>query len=156
MADWLTVTGMRPYDGRYELDLHHAPLTTREWGWIKRHAGYLPATMDENTFTDPEVITVLAIVAMRRAGTIETGQVADLWDRFADAPFGSTITLEAGQPDNDDDEGDAGPPPESSSSRPNINGASSQTGSDRSDGPPKRTGSPPSDTSPSDQKMSVS
>ena len=37
----IAITGCKPYDGHYELDFNQE-LTTREWGWIKRHAGYLP------------------------------------------------------------------------------------------------------------------
>jgi hypothetical protein len=142
LPDYITITGLRPYDGRYELDLDGQPLTTREWGWIKRHAGYLPLTLDENSFADPELVSVLAAIAARRAGTVEARDIPDLVDRLADAPFGSTITLEAG-----DTEGDADPPPESTASKPNTNGDSSPTGSDSSDAPRSRTGSPASDIS---------
>jgi hypothetical protein len=150
LADYITITGLRPYDGRYELDLDEQPLTTREWGWIKRHAGYLPLTLDENSFADPELITVLAVIAVRRAGTVELRDVPDLFDRLADAPFGSTITLETGV------DGDADPPPESTASKPSINGASSQTGSESSDGPRSPTGPPASDISVSVPATSVS
>ena len=40
--DYLTIEGVAPYDGRYEFDLRDRPFTVREWGWIKRHSGYLP------------------------------------------------------------------------------------------------------------------
>lgn len=143
--DWITVTGVKPYDGRYELQLDESPLTTREWGWIKRHAGYLPADLDEKTFTDPEMITMLALIAMRRADKITAAQVGEVWDRFVDAPFGSAITLE---PDPDvAGEDDAGPPAESSNGSSSISGDSSTTGSASSDEPPSPTGSPASVTS---------
>jgi hypothetical protein len=149
LSDWLTITGVRPYDGRYELDLDGQPLTTREWGWVKKYAGYLPLTLTGEAFTDPELIAVLAIVAARRAGVIDTADVPGLIDRLADAPFGTTITL-----DTDDQEpeleGDAGPPPGSSGVRPSSDGASSPTGSVSLDGPPTATGGPPSATSPLD------
>jgi hypothetical protein len=122
--DRIVIEGVRPYDGRYELDLGGAPLTVREWGWVKRHTGYLPVTLDENTFTDPEMITMLALIALRRAGTITVAQVGEVWDRFADAPFGSAITFEA-DPAADREEDDAGPPASSS----NGNGPSSGDGS---------------------------
>ena len=32
MGNWITLTGVKPYDGRYELDLDEQPLTMREWG----------------------------------------------------------------------------------------------------------------------------
>lgn len=141
MADWFTVEGMKPYDGRYELDIRGAPLTVREWGWIKRYAGYLPVTLDENTFTDPETVTVLALIAIRRAGTIDTGQVAELWDRFADAPFGSAITWKVGDADQEEDDAD-GPPAASSNGSASFSGDSSPTGSASSGRPPSTTGEP--------------
>jgi hypothetical protein len=123
----ITITGLIPYDGRYPLDLHDSPLTTREWGWIKRHAGYLPLALTADAFTDPEVIAVLAAVACRRAGTIDHTGVPDLLDRLADAPFGSTVTLEL-EPDEDD-----AAPEIRNDSRRGSSGESSPTGSERSD-----------------------
>ena len=105
----INVTGAKPYDGRYPLDLDDQPLTTREWGWIKRNAGYVPLTLTGEAFSDPELIMVLSVIAMRRAGRITTEQFAEVWDRFDDAPFGSTLTIEP-DPDELDDEDDAGPP----------------------------------------------
>ena len=65
--DYIVIEGVRPYDGRYEFDLEGRELTTREWGWIKRLSGYLPLTIEEG-LTDPELITVFACIALRRAG----------------------------------------------------------------------------------------
>ena len=143
VANWITLTGVKPYDGRYELDLDSSPLTMREWGWIKRNTGYLPATLTGEAFTDPELITMLAIIAIHRAGTHHRQRrCAELWDRFADVPFGSTITLEA-----DPDEDDAGPPAPKKTGSPSTSGASSPTGSETSDDPRRATGSPRSATS---------
>ena len=145
MASWITLTGVKPYDGRYELDLDGQPLTMREWGWIKRNAGYLPVTLTGETFADPELITMLAIISMYRAGKITNQQVPDLWDRFQDVPFGSTITLEADQDDAVED--DAGPPPGKKSEKQSSNGGSSPTGSVNQDDHPRHTGSQRSGTS---------
>ena len=41
---WITLTGFKPYDGRYEFDLDGNEFTAREWGWLKRLAGYMPMT----------------------------------------------------------------------------------------------------------------
>ena len=142
MANWITLAGVKPYDGRYELDLDSSPLTMREWGWIKRNTGYLPATLTGEAFTDPELITILAIIAIHRANTITTPQVPELWDRFADVPFGSTITLEA-----DPDEDDAGPPARRRPGSPSTSGSSSPTGSETQVDPRRATGSPRSATS---------
>jgi hypothetical protein len=153
MADRIVLSGLTPWDGRYELDLDEAPFTTREWGWLKKYAGYLPITLDENTYTDPEVIAVLAIIAMRRSGKIENGDVADLWERLQDAPFGPTVKFEFG----DREDGDAdGPPAAGSGSSTSTNGDSSQTTSASSDSDPKATGSPASATSASAPQTSVS
>jgi hypothetical protein len=151
--DWIVIEGMRPYDGRYELGLDDAPLTIREWGWIKRHAGYLPIGLDETTFADPEVITILALIAMRRAGKITTAQVGEVWDRFADAPFGAAITFDS---DGAAEEDDAGPPAGSSNGNASTSGDSSTTGSASSGLPPSPTGSPASATSVSAPATSVS
>lgn len=148
----MILDGIKPYDGRYELDIDGQPLTTTEWGWIKRRAGYLPLTLTGEAFADPELIAVLAVIAVRRAGTIEAREVDALMDRIFDAPFGATVTLEPGATD---DEGDAGPPPSSSDVRLSTNGASSPNGSESSDSPATPTGVPPSDTSPSAPQMSA-
>lgn len=144
--DWIVIDGVAPWDGRYELDLNEQPLTTREWGWAKRYAGVLPVMVDENTLTDPEMITLLAIVALRRNGKVEINDVPDLWERLQDVPFGSTITFEGGPVDEDD----AGPPPQKTDSRANSNGEGSPTDSETQVLRPSPTGSPPWATSGSD------
>jgi hypothetical protein len=152
LSDWIVVSGMQPYDGRYELDLDEAPFTTREWGFIKRHAGYLPIALDADAFTDPELIVVLAIIAIRRSGKIETAEIPALWERFADAPFGSVITLEPGEESSDADS----PPSASSNGKRDTSGDSSPTGSVSSGDGPNRTGSPGSATSVSVPQTSAS
>ena len=150
--NWITLTGVKPYDGRYELDLDEQPLTTREWGWIKRQAGYLPLSLTADTFTDPELITILAIIAMHRAGRIQAGQVPELWEKLADVPFGSTVTLEPDETAEDD----ASPPPSAKPVRLSSNGETSPTGLVSSGGAPRRTGSRASATSESVPATSVS
>lgn len=145
MADWITVTGLRPYDGRYELDLEEAPLTIREWGWVKRFAGYLPVTLAAENFTDPEMVTVLAIVAIHRGGKVDTGDVPALWDRFLDAPFGSVVTFEPGDAG---EEADADSPPAASSTGSSPTSGESSNGTSESPAAaPSRTGTRASDTS---------
>jgi hypothetical protein len=153
LPDYITIAGVKPYDGRYELDITGQPLTTREWGWVKRYANYLPLTVDENTFTDPEMIAVLAIVALRRSDKIQLGDVPDLWERFQDAPFGSTIGFEPGATEEDDDDGN--PPPGSSDARPSSNGEGSPTSSETSEQHQSPTGPLLSATSGSDLVTSV-
>src|SRR4029077_12161900 len=119
--DWVVIEGVKPYDGRYEFDLIGSEPTTREWGWIKRLSGYMPATITEGfEGADPELFSVFAVIALRRAGRIETREVQHVFDRLADAPFPAAIRLETDQPD-EPEEDDAGPPASSSS----RNGASS-------------------------------
>ena len=144
--DYVTISGVPPYDGRYELDLAGQPLTTREWGWLKRYANVRPGTLDGNAFTDPETIAVVAIATLRRNRKIDVDDVPTVWERFQDVPFGSTVRWEAGPVDNDEED-DALPPPASSDASSNTNGPSSTSISDRSAAHPSRTGRPPSATS---------
>jgi hypothetical protein len=141
--DTITISGVKPYDGRYELDITGSPLTTREWGWIKKHAGYLPVTIGDDGFADPELIAVLAVIALRRSGTIEAREVPAVYDRIADAPFGSTISLEFASAT----EGDADPPPLSSTGSSNSSGPASTMSSEPSELRPSRTGGQLSATS---------
>jgi hypothetical protein len=152
LADWITITGVKPYDGRYELDIASQPLTTREWGWVKRHAGYLPLALEADSFSDPEFVIVQAAIAIHRAGRVDTNDVPNLIERFQDVDPFAAITYEAGVEDGDAD----GPPQPSSDTRRSTNGDSSPTGSETSDGNPSRTGSRASDTSLSDHATSVS
>jgi hypothetical protein len=154
LPDYITITGVKPYDGRYELDLtEQQAFTQREWGWIKRYAGYVsPLDMGENAFADPEMVGVLALVALYRAGKVETRDVQAVWERFQDAPFGSTVRFEAGPADEEDD---GSPPPRSSDARPSSNGDDSTTSSETSEQHPSPTGPPPSATSASVPPMSV-
>ena len=96
---------------------------------------------------------MLAIIAMHRAGRVTTAEVPDLWELFADVPVGSTVTVDADEDDAQED--DAGPPPESKSGRPSSSGASTPNGSETSDGPPRVIGNPASATSGSGPVTSV-
>ena len=142
--DHIVLTGVKPYDGKYPFDLG-TEFTTREWGWIKKHAGYLPATLDENSFSDPELVMVLAVIVLHRAGKITPSEVPDAVEKFADAPFGSTVTIEMGETENEED--DAGPPDVSSSSSNGGSGDSSTTSSETSPPPLSDSGTTGSDTS---------
>ena len=150
MADFVVVDGLKPWDGKYPLDTGDQPLTTREWGWIKRLTGYLPADF---TVNDPEVICVLAVIAMHRAARVATDEVPDVYNRVIDAPFGANIRLEVTEQAGDAD----GPPPEpgvTSSSTP-FSGNGSPTSSETSAPDLKPTGIPGSATSVYDQETLV-
>jgi hypothetical protein len=150
----LTVTGVKPWDGSYELRFADE-LTTREYGWIKRLSGYLPLELDKAvTGGDPEFMCVLAAIAMRRAGKIDADQVPDVFERLADAPFGSTITFDTD--DEPEAEGDAGPPARSSTGNGSSSGDGSTTSSETSPASPPDSGTPASDSSASVPLKSVS
>jgi hypothetical protein len=142
----LVVAGVKPYDGSYQLDFEQE-LTTREWGWIKRLAGYLPMAVTDEAFGDPEIACVLTVIAMRRAGRIDAGEVPGVFDRLADAPFGAAITVT--DEEQDAGEGDDRPP----QAGPNVNagtsGDASPTSSETPATAPSPTGTPASATSPS-------
>ena len=149
--DRIVVEGVQPYDGRWDFDLVGRELTTREWGWIKRLAGYLPVDLDEKELGDPELITVFAAIALRRAGRIEAREVPQAFERLSDAPFGSAITLETEEAEEDD----AGPPPPSSSENGDVSGAFSTPRSETSEPSPRASGTPASATSESGPPTSV-
>ena len=149
MADRVIIHGVPPYDGTYELDWDRE-FTVREWGWIKRHAGYLPLTIGGDAFADPELISILAVIVLRRAGTIQPDDVPRVFDRFLDAPFGSTITIEG-----DTVEEDGSDPLESSNGNDSFSGTSSTTSSETSPPTPPASGNPNSAISASDPRMLV-
>ena len=135
--DWIVVEGVKPWDGRYPLDLDGAELTSREWGWIKRLTGYLPFTVDEGfAGGDPELFACFAVLALRRAGRIEKGDVSDVYERIIDGPAAGTVRLES---DSEETETDAGPPASSNSGNESSSGAVSPSSSERSE--PTRNGS---------------
>jgi hypothetical protein len=148
--DYLVIR-VPPYEGRYEFEL--GAFTTREYGWIKRLSGYLPLTITDG-LGDPELITVFAVIALRRAGKVDAAQVPGAFETLADADFdGVGISYEVGDEPAEDD---AGPPTSSS----NGNGASSGDGSTASSASsetgPSPTGHPSSAISVSAPPMSAS
>jgi hypothetical protein len=140
--DYIVVTGVRPYDGRYEFDLEGQELTTREWGWIKRLSGYLPVTVEEG-LSDPELIVVFAVIALRRSGKVDARDVPDVFERLSDAPFGAAITMETEKAEKP--ESDVGPPELSSTLSVDTSGRES-TNSETSQETPDGSGNPQSDT----------
>jgi hypothetical protein len=157
MADKIVISGVHPWDGEYEFDIGGHPLTTKEWGWIKRLAGYLPDTVDEG-LTDPETITAFAAIALRRAGRIDDREVAETFDHLADQPFGQgKIVLKLDREARKaEEEEDADPPEPSSSSNDDTTGLESKPSSEISLVHPKPSGISDSASSESGQARSAS
>lgn len=104
----LVIENLKPWDGSYDFDLEE--FTRREWGWVKRFAGYLPGDVEKGfTGADPELWAVFAIIALHRAGRIQAGDASDIFERFED---GGLIRLEGDRDVEEDEQGL--PPPESS------------------------------------------
>lgn len=121
--DHLVIENFRPYEGRYGMDLSQG-ITTREWGWLKRLAGYSPLTVEDGYRTyDPEFWAVFAVILLRRAGKIQTRDVEATFERLVDEDFTSVIRIEfdAGDVAEVDDE--------------NADPTGSSTGSIASSGP---------------------
>jgi hypothetical protein len=156
VPNWIVIEGVKPWDGRYELDLDDQDLTTREWGWVKRFADHYPTTFQDGLDrADMELICTIGMIALWRAGKFQAPQAAELWERLIDAPAESLIQLERGEPAGEE-ETDAGPPARSSSSSSSINGDGSRTSSERSDATREPTGTRGSATSASDRQTSAS
>jgi hypothetical protein len=146
---WIVIEGVKPYDGRYPFDLAGAEPTTREWGWIKRLSGYMPATIDDGLDGgDPELFSVFAVIALRRAGRVDNSEVPEVFERFIDAPFARSIRAENDSDEAEQDEDDAGPPASSSPANGTSSGPVSRTSSGRSaTASPSGSGTPASATS---------
>jgi hypothetical protein len=142
VPDQIIIEGVLPYDGAYDWDLERQELTTREWGWIKRLAGYLPLDLgDPAKWGDPEVLVCFAAIALRRAGRVEAREVPQVFERLADAPFdGAKIQLETEEAEEDD----AGPPASSSNGSTGSSGAVSPPSSETSTANQPGSGTPAS------------
>lgn len=90
----IVISGIRPHDGEYELDVDRA-FNTREWMWIKKVSGYLPMNVQEGfAGGDPSLFVALAVIAMCRSGKIERNEGLRVADELAEAPFdGAAITM---------------------------------------------------------------
>jgi hypothetical protein len=142
VPDQIVIEGVPPYDGVYDWDLDRQELTTREWGWVKRLAGYLPLDLgDPAKWGDPEVLVCFAAIALRRAGRVEARDVPQVFERLADAPFdGAKIQLET----EEVEEADAGPPASSLNGSTGFSGAASPPNSEPSTPTPPAFGMPAS------------
>lgn len=148
----IVISGAPPYDGRYEFD-QARKFTAREWGWIKRLSGYLPDELDV-AMRDAEFSVVVALIALHRAGKISTGEVPQLFERFADAPD-LELTAETDEPVDEELESPDPTSPPSSSARPESSGTDSSTSSASSAELPRSNGAPSSAISESDPATSA-
>jgi hypothetical protein len=147
-VDQIIISGVPPYDGRYPYDVLEDGTGLRgfELSWIKRLAGYLVVDIDDKAFGDHELIQILAVIALCRAGRISEEEVPEVFDRFQHAEFAGMIRLELGDPDR---EADAGPPPPRPSENGGTSGPDSRPSSETSDETRSTGGTPGSAASPS-------
>lgn len=154
MASYIVVKGLRPYDGRYELDWN---FTTRQYGWIKRYSDNTADEMIskiEGGKADAELITVWGLIALHQNGKVEDRDVPEVWERLLDAPFGTAITLD---PEGDAEEGDEeGPPQPSSGLSADTSGPGSSKSSETSENNQNGSGTPELATSEYEHLRSVS
>lgn len=145
----LIIGDLRPWDGEYDFNIDS--FDRREWGWIKRYAGYLPATVwDGYVGGDVELYAVFALIALKRNGRIGQTDVPDLWERLQE---GGKITLKGEPQDEKDEEDDARPPAESSTENEISSGEDTGTSSETSLKILPGTGGQSLDTSESSQAM---
>lgn len=130
--DHLVIENLRPYDGRYEMDLSH--FSTREYGWMRRLAGRSPRDVADALFQviDPELWSVVAVIVLRRAGRIENAAVERLYERLLDETFTDVIRVEWGVETAADEGDDAVDPTGSSTEKPTSSGPDSSRNSERS------------------------
>lgn len=120
----IILTGVQPYDGRYPLQLEGDLFTIHEWGWIKRFAGYLPATVwDGFDGGDPELMATFAVIALHRAGRITSRDAPDVFAQIGHGQLGAQLQIEA-DPGDAEAEDDASPP------RSSLNGSGTTSGPD--------------------------
>lgn len=150
--DFLVLEGVPPYDGRYPL-ARPDEWTTREWGWIKRLAGYLPINLDEEQFTDPEFLCVWAAITLRRAGKIEAAEVPAVFGQLSDAPPEAAFQVIS---EDEQETAEELPPTPSSSENGDISGEPSPSNSETLVMPPRATGTADLDISASARRTSVS
>lgn len=147
MASWL-VQGLPPFDGRYEWGWSLDDLTTREWGWIKKYSGYKGLTIQQGLEEgDIELLACLAMISIRRAGRLETTEVAGFMERIQDEGFGKKITVDTTDATDAEQETVVLPPPTSSPSSTGISGDASPTSSENPGNGQKASGIPDWDSS---------
>jgi hypothetical protein len=146
-VDWIVIEDVAPYDGRYPL-ADAAEFSVREWGWVKRFAGYQPLTVDDAFRNgDAELVAVLGLIAVHRAGKFQAADAGEVWERFQEAPFFTGVRFDL-DPDDQEGEADAeGPPAGNSTGNAASSGDGSTASSETSLTPLNGSGSPDSASS---------
>lgn len=163
MGDNKVTVNVKPWVGEYPFDLSEQPLTGHEWRWVKKLSGYLPLTVGDGLRgLDSELFLTFAVIAMVRAGKIDRDDVARVFERLSEAPYGGDNAAVVVHMEDDDEEADgddADPPAEAalppSSSSTNGGPSGSPTSEIPAESPPA-TGLPDSERSvTSDPPISV-
>lgn len=128
MADRFVLNTPR-FKGEFVLDINDPALSAIEWRWVKKIAGYLPATASQGMAdADPDLYIALAVIALVRAGRIDRADVYQTADELAELPFDGSalhvVELEEAEPSPPAEAPATSPPTEST-------GASSKSTSDR-------------------------
>lgn len=128
------ITGMGGLDGAYDFDLDELDLTLREWGWVKRHSGYMPLTLVEGLAGgDTALMVIVALIVVRRAGKLRTDEFDQAVDRFQDAPLGASIDFDLGVVVDDDADPTTPTSPESLTANDGPSGTPGKTNGATSD-----------------------
>lgn len=156
MAEYpkFVLNGIPPWDGEYEWDVER-PFNVREWRYIKKISGYLPATLDQGfEGDDPELYVGLAVVCMVRAGKVDRDDALRVAEQISEAPFDNARLVIQMPPKEDGEQVPLGltPPPaepsqketgssqNSNDERASGSGTSSMTSSAPPDVTPQRIG----------------
>src|SRR3954451_17021770 len=99
------IEGVPGFDGRYPLNLSEEPFTMWELHLIKKVSGIRAGELEEASDAgDSDLVVVLAVVAMRRAGKVRKEHAIQVADLLMDSAAGVIRYRE-------DDKGDDASPP---------------------------------------------
>lgn len=151
---YVVIEQPKTYAGRWELDVEQQELSTRELGWVKRFSGYLPLTMGEGLAGgDAELFAAYAVIALVRNGKITREEVATVFERIIDQPFGTALRIETDDAEVEGEQG--GPPTQSTNSSGDTSGHGSTQSSETSDAPQNGSGTQGSEPLESDLQTLV-
>lgn len=100
----LTIKGVDPFDGSYDLDFTEQPFTNRDLHLIKKLAGVRLGELEEAFASgDNDLFVAVAVIQLRREGKVQKGRELAAADLLFDGEAGSLLF-------EDTAEDDAGPP----------------------------------------------